>query len=113
MENEEQPLAIHEQYKEKDTDSNNDINVILENYIEQDSNQTIDLDPVQTNLDKVTILQETDLKTPFMTPDIAHLTPDIAEGIRKIIRDHLQAFAKDEADIGKFKLFQVRIDVKE
>ena len=73
----------------------------------------MDLNPVQTNLDKVTILQETDLKTPFMTPDIAHLTPDIAEGIHKIIRDHLQAFAKDETDIGEFKLFQVRIDVQE
>ena len=35
LENEEQPLAIHEQYIEKGTDSNNDINVILENYIEQ------------------------------------------------------------------------------
>ena len=48
-----------------------------------------------------------------MTPDLAHLTPHVAEGIRKIIREHLQAFAKDEADIGEFKLFQVRIDVQE
>ena len=91
----------------------NDINVILGDYLEQESNQTIDLDPVQTNLEKVTILQETDLKTPFMTPDLAHLTPHVAEGIRKIIREHLQAFAKDEADIGEFELLLVRIDVKE
>ena len=48
-----------------------------------------------------------------MTPDLAHLTPHIAKGIHKIIRDHLQAFAKDEADIGEFKLFQVRIDIQE
>merc|ERR1712082_518425 len=66
-----------------------------------------------SSLDKVTILQETDLQTPFMTPDLAHLTPDIADGIRKTIRDHLQAFAKDETDIGEFKLFQVKIDVQE
>merc|ERR1711954_284010 len=112
-ENEEQPLAIHEQYKEKDTDSNNDINVILQNYIEQDSNQTIDFDPVQTNLDKVTILQETDLKTPFMTPDLAHLTPHVAEGICTVIKEHLQALTKNEADIGEFKLFHVKIDVQE
>merc|ERR1712082_67668 len=66
-----------------------------------------------SSLDKVTILQETDLQTPFMTPDLAHLPPDIADGIRKTIRDHLQAFAKDETDIGEFKLFQVKIDVQE
>ena len=106
-ENQEQPKAIHKQIQEKDPESNNDINVILDNYIEQDSNQTVDLDPIQTNLDKVTVLQEVDLETPFMTPDLAHLTPHIAEGIRKIIREHLQAFAKDEADIGEIKLFQV------
>merc|ERR1712082_186711 len=111
-ENQDQPKAMHETL-EDNAGETNDINVILNDYIEQDSNQTVDLNPVQTNLDKVTILQETDLQTPFMTPDLAHLSPDIADGIRKIIRDHLQAFAKDETDIGEFKLFQVRIDVQE
>merc|ERR1712081_104219 len=111
-ENQDQPKAIHETL-ENDTGETNDINIILNDYIEQDSNQTVDLNPVQTNLDKVTVLQEVDLETPFMTPDLAQLTPNIAEGIRKIIREHLQAFAKDEADIGEFKLFQVKIDVQE
>merc|ERR1711954_540383 len=111
-ENQDQPKAMLETL-ENATGKTNDINLILNDYIEQDSNQTVDLNPVQTNLDKVTILQETDLQTPFMTPDLAHLTPDIADGIRKTIRDHLQAFAKDETDIGEFKLFQVKIDVQE
>ena len=111
-ENQDQPKAIHEKIEDS-ADKTNDINIILNDYIEQDSNQTIDLNPVQTNLDKVTILQETDLQTPFMTPDLANLTPDIAEGIRKIIKEHLQAFAKDKTDIGEFKLFQVKIDVQE
>merc|ERR1711954_432077 len=68
-ENQDQPKAIHETL-ENSKDETNDINVILNDYIEKDSNQTIDLNPVQTNLDKVTILQETNFQTPFMTPDL-------------------------------------------
>ena len=68
---------------------------------------------MQTNLDKVTVLQETDFETPFMTPDLAHLTPHIAEGICKMVNKHLQAFANDESDLEDFKLFQVRIDIME
>ena len=48
-----------------------------------------------------------------MTPNLAHLPSHITEEILKMIKVHLQAFAKDESDIGEFKLFQVRIDVME
>ena len=40
------PQAIHDQVLEKDQESTNDINVILDNYFKQDSNQVIDLEPV-------------------------------------------------------------------
>ena len=45
-ENQDQPKAIHETL-ENSKDETNDINIILDDYIEQDSNQTIDLNPLQ------------------------------------------------------------------